>query len=627
LSTTEEIDRPLDKFASPYMLPTPRSTISTVTMAHRWLSCGSNATGQLGLGDTEDRAQFDPIEVIDGDELAAEVFVGERQTWVVAIGLDGASGLLAVGALTDNAKLGSSHGYTFRPYRSPSCSKGVAKLSCGWEHSALIAGGELFVIGSGGTGQLGLGPDRTSCVDWQRVARTHATWSNVACSRSFTVGVARCRTGAPALGASASGDQVLAWGLTRHGATGLRSADFDAGGSGSAADATGALSVPLIAWEPTVVSAVARLLRLEVQAAPSDHPSASPKDGSASSLLLSEVVSPLDAGIAKGGADAITGVAVGMSHTLLLTGDGSVVSFGSNRLGQCGRPAHPVHEPADFGGEVPGVAIARPSAALKLSGSTVRKPRFQATLQPGFVPGFGRAHNCVGASCAHFNAVRVVSGWSHVGCLAEPCRAGQGSKLDASWTLLTWGRGDLGQLGRGIPTPAPDGCAPTVAYDAVPRPVQLVHPACPHLDVHSAAMGTGAVSSLPAQAVASTLTARQCSASVADAACGSEHMLAVGAGCGCLWAWGWNEHGNLGLGAVQATAAAGSGHAGAGGAEDPSIVPLPARVPGFGCWRQPTASGSPRGELAAAPQLLRAEHVSCGGAASFVRVLVADPAN
>jgi len=592
-------------------------------MALRWLSCGSNAAGQLGLGDTEDRAQFDPIEVIDGDELAGEIFVGERQAWAAAIGLDGATKLLAVGALTDTVDLGSSDGdgNTFRPFRSPPWSRSVVKISCGWEHCALIATGELFVIGSGETGQLGLGPARVSCVDWQRVERADATWSDVACSRSFTVGVARCRTHAPALAPSASGDQVLAWGSTRHGATGLQPADFDTGDSKSDVTAAGSPSVPTIAWEPTAVSAVTRLLRPEMPAAPRGHLSASPEACSASSLLLSEAVSPFDGGISKCGADAITGVAVGMSHTLLLTGDGSVVSFGSNRLGQCGRPAIPVHEPVDAVDGVPGAAMALPSATLKRSSSTARRPRLQATLHPGFVPGFGRAHDCSSpvAPCTYLTAVRVVSGWSHAGCLAEPCRPGLGV---APSTLLTWGRGDLGQLGRGIPSDAHDGCAPAIAYDTVPRPVQLAHAACPQLDVCSAASELEADTRLPVPDVATTSTAPKCSASVADVACGSEHMLAVGAGCGCLWAWGWNEHGNLGLGAPEATDPASFGRAGAGGVEDPSIVPLPARVPGFGCWRQPTASDGPAGELAGAPQLLRAEHVSCGGAASFVRAVV-----
>jgi alpha-tubulin suppressor-like RCC1 family protein len=595
----------------------------TVKMAHRWLSCGSNATGQLGLGDTEDRPRFDPIEVIVGDELEGEVFVGERQAWAVAIGLDGASELLAVGALTDTMKLGScdGDGNTFRPYRSPSLSRRVVTISCGWEHCALIAGGELFVMGSGGSGQLGLGPDRVSSVDWQRVERANTLWSDVACSRSFTVGVVRCRTGAPALAPFACGDQVLAWGSTRHGATGLRPADFDAGGSGSDAVATGSSSVPPIAWEPTVVSAVARLLRAEMPAAPGDHLSASSTACSVSPLLLSEAESSFDASTSKGGAEAITGVAVGMSHTLLLTGDGSLLSFGSNRLGQCGRPSIPV---ADVAEGSHGAAVTLSSATLKFSGSTVRRPRLQTTLQAGFVLGFGRAHDCRSSAAlgVYLKAVRVVSGWSHAGCLAEPCRAGQGVKPDGPFTLLTWGRGDLGQLGRGIPGDAHNGSAPAIAYDAVPRPVQLAHAACPRLDVHSGASGMGAGTPVPAPGVACASTAPECSASVADVACGSEHMLAVGAGCGCLWAWGWNEHGNLGLGAMEATTAASSAGVGAGGVEDPSIVPLPVKVPGFGCWRQPTASDGSTGALTGAPQLLRAEHVSCGGAASFVRAVV-----
>jgi alpha-tubulin suppressor-like RCC1 family protein len=118
-------------------------------------------------------------------------------------------------------------------------------------------------------------------------------------------------------------------------------------------------------------------------------------------------------------------VVCGLMHTAVLLSDGRVITWGSNKHGQCGR-APPVD--------------AAPAAA---------------PLPPGFA-------DTLGTRASEPRAVDISSGWSHVVAL---CRA-----EDDRLAAYSWGRHDFGQLGRGVardaqpahapaPMPLPEGAA------------------------------------------------------------------------------------------------------------------------------------------------------------------------
>ena len=105
----------------------------------------------------------------------------------------------------------------------------------------------------------------------------------------------------------------------------------------------------------------------------------------------------------------------------------------------------------------------------------------------------------------YLRATSLACGWSH-------CIAIKAATSPEGWCFFSWGRGDMGQLGRGCPKPVDGTHTPGV--------VAGVDCTC------------GAISP----------------PSSPTAVCGSESTI-VALPCGqCVWAWGWNEHGNLGVG-------------------------------------------------------------------------------
>ena len=268
-------------------------------------------------------------------------------------------------------------------------------------------------------------------------------------------------------------------------------------------------------------------------------------------------------------------IACGWQHSAVLCSDGGVIAWGSNRHGQCG---------ADPSG--PG-------------GTTMCVPSYVAGVGPG----------------THFRALSLRCGWSHAAVIAARAAGGSDSEVRvkyhqsapaaeigasqpavaAPFALLTWGRADMGQLGRpfagegtaGISSGGSSGGGGGGVAEARWRasPVRLI------AGEPSAADGAGTVarstrlSPTHECAPGASLSAQhcRCESDPLAVACGAEHTLCA-ASCGCAFAWGWNEHGNLGVG-------------------DSVNRWLPTRALGVGCGTQSRVSA-----------------VSAGGAVSFVEV-------
>ena len=721
--------------------------------AFAWFACGSNGTHQLGLGHGRDANAFEAVVDFDRASDIVSVSCGSRHA-LAAVRLrngDGAlllcgdgdghddGAALGVGAVDTDAMVSASaviidsllepcapRATTARIWASPS-GVSVSQLSCGWGHSALVTeDGELFTMGSGAAGQLGLGDGVTHCASWRMVtARGTGTlrrtrWLRVACSRAFTIAVAALPADVAADGAdttdtttaaavvrpsdgatgTAAGaqhfatapiaTQLFAWGANRHGALALGAAD---------GIATDARSI----WSPVCSSAVAALLQ------PLHYPPAPPAIVAAGAPLCIPMTHPAKVAAAPHcHAREIIDVAVGSAHSLLLLTDGSIITFGCNRYGQCGRPMQPAATAIPDAAAIDTHSASRrttaiPGAAAIDTHSASRRTRlFSPTLLPGFVPGFGcappppalaeagsiatafeRAH--AAAPPLQLFAAAVSCGWSHVAVIATTgaavaaeaasCGAtcdgvtaaagrlqhGHGHGQDSATPcggracggVYTWGRGDMGQLGRPAAQPCDAGGAATrggapsaaqlITHDwrpAAVAPAQAAlasRPAAPvaqPLQVRETAGARANMESAAATLPPPPLRLASCdgalSSGICALSCGSEHTVAVSHACGCVWAWGWNEHGNLGLGAsVDGSARAwvpedaGGGGDGSGGDYDPppasELVRVaansqpclwqPSRVPGFGCTHR---------SLDDAMQCRVARRVACGGASSFV---------
>ena len=124
-----------------------------------------------------------------------------------------------------------------------------------------------------------------------------------------------------------------------------------------------------------------------------------------------------------------------------------------------------------------------------------------------------------GEGTQYLRAASLSCGWSH--CIAIEAAATESRRHHS---FLTWGRGDMGQLGRG---------GLNTGADHTPGAVAGIHCTCGASESGGGGGGDCDASPPPLPPVA---------------VCGSESTL-VALPCGqCVWAWGWNEHGNLGVG-------------------------------------------------------------------------------
>ena len=453
-----------------------------------WCACGS---GAMLLQDT---STLSPCAA----PLGATVATCGRHTMMIADGSVLASGSNELGQL--GLGLGLDDDTIEAPPRGLSLPLPVRRIACGWSHTAiLLADGSLLTCGANSHGQLGLGLAAGASVRTPTRVPLLPPLADVAAGGSHTL--ALC----------AGGGGAWAWGRNRHGALGV--------GGGAEAQRSAARVEGLAALLPPGTT--------------------------------------------------LSAVAAGWAFSAALTSDGRVVTWGDNRHGQCGRP------PRGRGGEgvgggggeaggggggesdgggggengglrsresggERGVLRSGPRAAESAwergekcggDGRPAPAPALNLTPTPTPTPAPPRATATPrddvlppGAAALLPGVVATGSlacGWSHVAVLATreaPQPQGQEQpEAQAQGQLLTWGRADLGQLGR----------APLTSERHDWRPLCSSGSDAPGGDAHEG--GTF-------RAVA--------------AACGAEHTLSLGA-CGCVLACGWNEHGNLGMGDVE----------------------------------------------------------------------------
>ncbi|KAI9227499.1 MAG: regulator of chromosome condensation 1/beta-lactamase-inhibitor protein II [Piptocephalis tieghemiana] len=197
----------------------------------------------------------------------------------------------------------------------------------------------------------------------------------------------------------------------------------------------------------------------------------------------------------------VKAIACGLRHTLALLTTGQVYAWGCSRHGKSGDPV----SPKDPSTPRPLTLPSEQDVVIEIACGTHHS---LALLQDGRI--LGRGTNRLGqlgcslsSSFSHWVpiplpglALSLSSGWSHALALVQVS--------PTSRTLYSWGREDLGQLGRTSSSSFKE-----------PGPVTL-----------------------PSSS----------SASILSYCCGSEHSLLLMASedGNLLYGWGWNEHGNLG---------------------------------------------------------------------------------
>ncbi|XP_005990554.1 secretion-regulating guanine nucleotide exchange factor [Latimeria chalumnae] len=263
----------------------------------------------------------------------------------------------------------------------------------------------------------------------------------------------------------------------------------------------------------------------------------------------------------------VTQVTCGWDFTVILTGDGQVLTFGANSFGQLGVPHQSgacsiPHKVESLTEKVMDIAAGlRHALAVTRNGcvfqwGTGMAAQAKRTSQGNPVPLFLSAKEpCTVKGLENVKVMRVASGSYHSVCLTDggglyvwgnnkygqlvrrenflsypqciEAQHFQGERIDAVWSgwthlvartetgkIFTWGRSDYGQLGR-------------IAAD---EGAELE--SCRSQDTQrSQSSHTSLVQSL---------------FGASQIACGSEHNLALVGGQCC--SWGWNEHGMCGDG-------------------------------------------------------------------------------
>ncbi|CAH8513524.1 unnamed protein product [Dicrocoelium dendriticum] len=206
-------------------------------------------------------------------------------------------------------------------------------------------------------------------------------------------------------------------------------------------------------------------------------------------------------------------ISAGLRHAVAITTDGDALSWGSNRRNQLGSTTptklHNIEAVRISHDELGGTPVACAAGAyhstlLTANGSIILIGDLSYFRKPG-----EREINAEPRLYLHRDlfggrpVVQVVSGWSHIVARTD------------SGDIYTWGRSDLGQLGRVVfPHPSSENrSAPE--FDPMPRQVSFIDD-------------------------------DDTKVKIINIATGSEHNLAIDSN-GNLWTWGWNEHGMCGL--------------------------------------------------------------------------------
>ncbi|XP_070347411.1 secretion-regulating guanine nucleotide exchange factor isoform X29 [Equus asinus] len=203
-------------------------------------------------------------------------------------------------------------------------------------------------------------------------------------------------------------------------------------------------------------------------------------------------------------------VACGWDFTIILTGNGQLLSCGSNSFGQLGVPHGPRRcvvpqaiEPlrekvVSIAAGLRHALAATDAGELYVWGSNKHG---QLASQAAFLP----VPQKIEAHCfQHEKVTAVWSGWTHLVAQTETGK------------VFTWGRADYGQLGRKLES-----------HENWKLDKQGLSLPCPR----------------PQKSTPSPL---HCLMGATEVSCGSEHNLAViGGAC---YSWGWNEHGMCGDG-------------------------------------------------------------------------------
>eukprot|EP00048_Salpingoeca_helianthica_P020957 m.9547 g.9547 ORF g.9547 m.9547 type:complete len:362 (-) comp5435_c0_seq1:134-1219(-) len=168
---------------------------------------GLNSSGQLGMSNTQNDDDFKRVKLFAEDDVLS-VACGRAHTVVQT-----SRGVFSAGA-GFHGQLGtgsSSDSVMFEPLRKIGNGGHVTQIACGWDHTAMLAAGEVLTCGWAADGQTGLGHTKRRARPTAVTGLPEIESISSHSDTTFAVG----RDGS-----------LWAWGNNEYGQTGVKSSDL-----------------------------------------------------------------------------------------------------------------------------------------------------------------------------------------------------------------------------------------------------------------------------------------------------------------------------------------------------------------------------------------------------------------
>ncbi|XP_075437928.1 X-linked retinitis pigmentosa GTPase regulator-like isoform X2 [Ascaphus truei] len=121
----------------------------------RIYSSGGNSEGQLGLGDTTERASFQEISFFNTQYKIKQLSAGSNTSAALTV-----DGKLFMWGDNSEGQLGLANEANICAPHQVDIGKSISWVSCGYYHSAFVTNGELYTFGEPESGKLGLPPEK-----------------------------------------------------------------------------------------------------------------------------------------------------------------------------------------------------------------------------------------------------------------------------------------------------------------------------------------------------------------------------------------------------------------------------------------------------------------------------------
>ncbi|MEE6522153.1 hypothetical protein FKM82_020561 [Ascaphus truei] len=139
-----------------FNVPASMNSKSVCICHGRIYSSGGNSEGQLGLGDTTERASFQEISFFNTQYKIKQLSAGSNTSAALTV-----DGKLFMWGDNSEGQLGLANEANICAPHQVDIGKPISWVSCGYYHSAFVTkDGELYTFGEPESGKLGLPPEK-----------------------------------------------------------------------------------------------------------------------------------------------------------------------------------------------------------------------------------------------------------------------------------------------------------------------------------------------------------------------------------------------------------------------------------------------------------------------------------